>query len=138
MKIVGIARVIFTKTNEFSIHYTRNFEDLLDQIEEHANNPLKKNASRLYDLMEEFGKENFKAELLVPMSNGATKEDLSEAKRKAIMKYKPTLNNHQDRTDRGLTPLELLEERITIQHQQTSSSLEKVLTELELIKHKLR
>lgn len=137
MNIVGIARVIFTKTNEFSIHYTRNFDALLDQIEEHANNPLKPNKSRLYDLMAEFGKEYFNAELLVSMSGGATAEDLSEAKRKAVIKYKPTLNNRQDMADRGITPLESLIERITIQHLQLTASLEKALTELGRLSDKI-
>ena len=102
--MTGIFKIDFTTTNECYIGWTRNFESVMEQLIKHAN--TKEATNRLHDLIKEHGEAHFKATLLVPLPEGASKELLQKEKAKAIALHKPSLNSPQDRAMKTTTPIE--------------------------------
>jgi len=98
MKTTAIFKMDFTKTNECYIGFTRDFDTIIEQFENHIKQN-KPDRNRVHDLMEEFGKEYFVATNLQTFPTGTRYDDdiVQKAKAKYIRDYKPTLNNFKDR-----------------------------------------
>jgi len=104
--MTGIVKVVFKKTNECYISYSRKCENILNQLEQHVKDESKKNTTRLHDLIEEFGIGEFSYEVIKQLPEGTTKELLEKEKLKAIKEHNPSLNSYKDKEARITTPLE--------------------------------